>query len=666
MFAESWQIALLVIGTTICAILSRFTWLNQSENEPAVRYFSLYMGVVALRSFCFLMATVAPDELTALRWLQVRYLVVALTPGLWLLFVLSLLRLPQANSRWLTTFLVLVVPILRTALALTNDLHGLLWSLDIPNNGLLSLLNQTRIVYEPIGNLFSLYSPVIFAISLLLLVQAAMHLNGIQRIRLIIVILSTLPLIAAEGLGSLSGWATNLVSIAFPINGIILGYGIMRLHLLGILPLARNIYLQNALDAVIVTDHSARIIDVNRAGCELAKQESHQLLGQKVDQAFPLLPSSVRRMLSRKGEQQQLQTEIHLADGGKDEFYEVQTYPLTGRGNKPQATVIKLHNITEQRQIEMQLRRQNESLRSMNDELTLAWRLAEEADRTKGQFLATISHELRTPLHIMLGFTELLVQENAAEVSANPIDHNTRRQDYLERVLLSGKHLLTMINGLLDLSQSRNGEVLVTNAPFDMMQWFNMVAQEGEKQAREKGLGFERRLDTNLGTTIYGDRKRLTEIVDHLLSNAIKFTEHGTVTLEARQVMPGTWIIQVIDTGIGIPKDQQELIFQTFRQVDGSSTRRYGGLGVGLSLVRRLALLMGGQINLQSEEGRGSTFTIILPLITPENLRHEPTASSSSKTTTSTTAAVIVESDIKPKVEDTQSPSVSVTASRQR
>jgi PAS domain S-box-containing protein len=622
LLAESWQIALLVAGTTVCLILSRFTWSFRSESEPAARYFSLYMGVVALRSFWYLLALTAADDASALTWMRIRFLFAAITAVLWLWFVLALLRSPVLHSRRLIAVL-LIVPLVSTALAWTNDQHGLIWTTDTSQDPMLAMLHWQPTRFQPLGMLFSAYSIVLYALSLLLLIRAAGKTGGLQLARLQVVIVSALPLLAANLINYSSSTTFNLNTIAFPINGVILGYGILRLHLLGIVPLARGIYLQNALDAVIVTDGRGRIIDVNPTACALVQKDATQLVGQKFSQEFRQIPDHVLNANSSERTKSKLELAWEVQPAAVNQadkrYFDVYTYPLQGRNEKTEALVINLRDITAQRQIELQLRQQNDDLRRMNEELTLAWRLAEEADKAKGQFLSTISHELRTPLHIILGFTELLQQDGAKTSTKSTAEADAplsaRQRDFLERMLSSGKHLLTMINGLLDLSNLQRGDFMLENQPFDVKAWFQHLAAEGQQLAAAKGLTFESQLDPHLPAVIIGDQGRLTEITRHLLSNAVKFTASGSIRLEARQVMPGTWIVQVIDTGIGIVAGEQDLIFQTFRQIDGSSARRFGGMGIGLALARRLALLMGGQITVQSKENQGSTFTLIVPLI---------------------------------------------------
>lgn len=260
-----------------------------------------------------------------------------------------------------------------------------------------------------------------------------------------------------------------------------------------------------------------------------------------------------------------------------------------------------------------ELRQQNEQLVTTNEQLLLARREAEEATRLKSQFLAAMSHELRTPLHAIMGFTQLLQAGTSGEM-------NQRQLDKLERILKNAEMLLTLINDLLDLSKIEAGRATLLRKEFVLEEWFEGIARELGGLAREKGLVFEPSLDPNLPNIMIGDPVRLKQIVTNLLSNAVKFTEKGEVKINVRQQSTETWTIEVIDTGIGIPSHAQEFIFDEFRQVDGTPQREYGGTGLGLSIVRNLVVMMGGSIRVDSETGKGSTFTVLLPLMSEQML----------------------------------------------
>src|SRR5260221_2296738 len=262
----------------------------------------------------------------------------------------------------------------------------------------------------------------------------------------------------------------------------------------------------------------------------------------------------------------------------------------------------------QQRQTE--LRQLNETLEKRVEERThelhLATERANEASRLKSEFLANMSHELRTPLNAISGFTSIMLENMSGE-----IDDDARHM--LERVYSNGQHLLTLINQLLDLAKIEAGRIEIVSKPFSprvlVEQWQSQI----NVLAQQKQLAFEVSVDSTLPETLDGDATRITQIVFNLMSNAIKFTEKGSVKLTLRR-HPTTWQIQVSDTGAGIPPHALDYIFEEFRQVDGSSTREKGGTGLGLAIARNLSRMMNGDIVVTSELGKGSTFTVMLPL----------------------------------------------------
>ncbi|EDN72941.1 signal transduction histidine kinase [Beggiatoa sp. SS] len=245
----------------------------------------------------------------------------------------------------------------------------------------------------------------------------------------------------------------------------------------------------------------------------------------------------------------------------------------------------------------------------------------ELASQYKSEFLANMSHELRTPLNSLLILAQLLANNK-------PGNLNEKQVSYAQTIQSAGSDLLTLINDILDLSKVEAGKMEVNIEALSLSDLLEMLEQKFSPLASEKGLVFEKRLADDLPPFLQTDGQRLKQILNNLLSNAFKFTSLGKIVLSIQRVTniedesyqlgkmearENLIAISVIDTGIGIPKDKQQLIFEAFQQVDGTTSRRYGGTGLGLSISRQLARLLGGEITLHSEEGSGTTFTLYLP-----------------------------------------------------
>jgi PAS domain S-box-containing protein len=383
-----------------------------------------------------------------------------------------------------------------------------------------------------------------------------------------------------------------------------------------------NLILSNVGDPILVTDHQSKIILMNPQAEQLFelpdaiadRRHAQRVRGNDtkfttIISDFAVSPATYRR--------ERITLEQPIT--GEELPVEVVAGKVLNERGEPLAIVSVLHDLTKQVENE----RLNVELQTLNFELEDRIRLAtadleeqnlrlqwqsnelEKAYRLKSEFLANMSHELRTPINALIGYTSLMLDRIYGELTK-------RQEEGLTRIQVASNHLLALINDILDLAKIEAGKMPVHLEPMPLRQIITEVAAQMEPQIRKKQLEFRIDVDADM-PVMFSDRTKVKQIVLNLLSNAAKFTHHGEVAIIAR---PRGNRVQILvrDTGIGIRPEHKEIIFEEFRQVDQSRTREYGGTGLGLSITRKLVALLGGEIHVESDYGRGSTFVVTLPV----------------------------------------------------
>ena len=413
------------------------------------------------------------------------------------------------------------------------------------------------------------------------------------------------PLASEGAWGRLASAPVRLVA-ALGIGSFVLFYFYLRRMLRHLDP-SRSIpgRVRTAFDTLaeglMVLDPRGRIVLANQAFMQVVGGHSDELVGKRASTLAWTNRAQARVhrddtpwAASLKDARARHNVLLYLdsAQNGRRTFM-VNCSPVPGAAGVPAGVLVSLDDVTELEEKEIELR--------------LARDEAESANRAKSDFLANMSHEIRTPMNAILGFTELLrrgYQHSAQDA-----------RKYLDIIHGSGKHLLELINDILDLSKVEAGRLEVERVRCAVHTVVLDVVQVMKVKADEKGVGLSVEFPAPLPATLLTDPARLRQIVTNLVGNALKFTQRGAVTVQLRlaeNTEPALLVIEVSDSGIGVPADKLDVIFEPFVQAEASTTRQYGGTGLGLAISRRFARALGGDIVATSVPGEGSTFHVTL------------------------------------------------------
>jgi PAS domain S-box-containing protein len=360
---------------------------------------------------------------------------------------------------------------------------------------------------------------------------------------------------------------------------------------------------ENANDIIMLIDkNTGRLCEVNRKSEAVFGYSRYELLKKSYFDLFAQEDQYQARrdfinILSQKSKS--LVDRRMINKNGDFIFVDVNSNMINIKGDVFIQMIV--HNVSQRKMLEQQIIHQNKNLQEVNKKLR-------DMDKMKTEFLGNISHELRTPLSIIIAYSESL---RDSSLSAE------ERLQFLDVIGENGESLLALINNLLDLSKLEISGKMLSMSLSHISDVINSIWPQMKKLADSKNIQLSFHPGINV-PVIYFDNNQLVQVFAGLIQNAIKFTESGgfvevKTSMKAKEV----WV-QVIDNGVGIRPEQREQAFDIFRQIDGSSSRRWGGLGIGLALAKHIVQLHGGKIRVESEQGKGSTFTVVLPADTEE------------------------------------------------
>lgn len=528
---------------------------------------------------------------------KIEYIGIIGVPLSWTAFALAY----SGQGKWLTKrniAIALIFPIITLLVAWTTEYHHWFFTeistTTDPVSGLL-------LIWNPPGWWFwlhAVYTYGILVFGTFFLIREYWNQRDVYRSQVVVNMAAVLLPWVANGLVifRLLPIQIDITSVTFSASILILGWGFFRYGLLDIAPVAHRAVFESISDAVIVLDPALRIVELNPAAQELFDIQPKKVISKSFREVFRPWLNMEDKVLQKHGFHKEI---ILEKNGSAPHWLDLSISTLRASSGNSGGHIITLRDVTELKE--------NESA------LAIARDEAVQANNFKTQLLANVSHELRTPLGVILGYVDLMTRRSYGELTEKQVS-------VLGRVKESTEYLDGLVSELLDQSQLDSGRLKLAKRSFEPREVFGNTFNQLSILAEAKRLEFNATIAEGFPIAIIGDSQRLKQILVNLISNAIKFTETGEIVVSIFSTAPDTWKMQVADTGPGISTDVISTIFEPFKQLPEASKVLRKGYGLGLSITKQLIRLMGGEIEVDSEIGKGTTFTVILPLVIVEEV----------------------------------------------
>jgi PAS domain S-box-containing protein len=522
---------------------------------------------------------------------KVEYIGIIGVPISWTAFALAY----SGHGQWLTkrnVALALIFPLLTLLMVWTTESHHWFFTeistITDKTSGLL-------LIWNPPGWWFWLHAVYIYGILVFgtyFLLREYWHQRDVYRSQVTVNIIAILLPWISNGVVISRLIPIDITSVTFSLSILILGWGFLRYGMLNIVPVAHRAVFESISDAVIVIDPRLRIVELNPAALELFDLQVNAVIGKSFYEVFHTWIQIEEQSLKKHG----LHREIILENEGEPaRWLDLFVSALHELPRQNGGWIVTLRDVT--------------SLKENEAALAIARDEAMQANNFKTQLLANVSHELRTPLGIIMGYTDLLVRKSYGELDEKQIG-------VLGKIRESTEYLEALVSGLLDQAQLDSGKLKLAERSFEIREVLGKTCNQLSVLAENKQLEFSAEISNDMPVSIIGDSQRMKQILVNLISNAIKFTEIGSVKVKIYKSSSDEWKMQVSDTGPGIPENAIQAVFEPFKQLPEANRIMRKGYGLGLSISKQLIRLMGGDIILESEVGKGTTFIATLPLVT--------------------------------------------------
>ncbi len=600
----NFAVATLAVAALVLMTTAVITWPRRHIAHWIFPFLSLALAVsIWLMGYALELSVMGLEN--KLLWAKIEYIGIAFTPVSWFLFAYQFLNQNTRNLKRLFLLLT-ILPLITIVIAFTNEQHGLLWT---QNN--LDESGPIVMMANSYGGWFWIHSAYSYLLILggiaLFFRTIKLYPGPFRRQSVVLILAAGTPMLGnalyLAGLSPIPDF--DLTPFSFAVSALLITWGVARLDLFDITPIARSIVVESLPDGIVMLDMQNRILDVNAVGKQLLLLDGRDVVGQTLDS----MPGDFARLLANYDSPTlELDDEIQVVIDGQAQHFSLRIRPFYISGPYPRARILLLRDISRRIAAESGIRQRNLELRQLFTEAQIARETAEQASRAKSDLVAKVSHELRTPLSAIIGYAEMLQEGPYGELTE-------RQEHYLNRIVENGGYLNEQVEDLLDLSRINSEKLEINLYEFDLEDTLQQVINRVQPAADEKNLAFSVELSPAVPRQVTGNSIRLQQILINLCTSAIKFTDAGEVRLSVERADAEHWCIKVSDSGKGIPQNELANIFQPFHQIGPTMIRGKSGVGLGLAIVKELVTALNGKIDVVSQLDKGSTFIVTLPLL---------------------------------------------------
>jgi PAS domain S-box-containing protein len=596
---NAYVLPLLIIAAEAVGLIM-LVW-QRRPGKRGVTAFTAEMIAVTIWSLSYALELAATDLPTKLIFVKLQFVGIVSAPVIFLLFVTEY----TGREKWQTPRYVIphfIIPLATIIILWTNELHGLMYQhVRLDTSGAFPNFVGVRGVWFWVHATYSYIVMLLAVVFLVSSIARAPQLYRGQAATLLIGVLA--PWVGnAIYIFNLSPFPNlDLTPFAFAITGLAFAWSLFGFRLLDIVPTARDVVFESMDDAIIVMDIQDRVVDLNGAARAIVGPSAETAIGRYLTEVMPEQRTLIESFLSVS----QLRTELTFGVDETARTFDLRISPVNNRRGDRSGRLVVLRDITQRKQVEKKLAEARDQ--------------ALEALRLKSRILAVVSHDFRTPLGAILGFAEMLKEGMLGKVPDAQLGP-------IERIIANTNQLTDLVNDLLDQAQLEAGKITLHVSQFPPTKLLDTIETTMGPKAREKNLRLITVVSPGVPSIVRGDISRLNQAVTNLVGNALKFTKEGEVKVRFFKADEDHWAVEITDTGPGISKQDQEHIFDPFWQVDFSETREHTGMGLGLSIVKQLVQRLSGQIAVESELGKGTKFTITLPIDPTREIFNEQTA----------------------------------------